>query len=114
LILDPKTNRSIFNYLRVLSPNGSYVTVGGATARIFQALLFSPIIRTFIKKNVHVLGLKPNKDLDYINELFEAGELKPVIDGPYNLSSTVEAIQHFGEGKHKGKVTWSNRLIPPS
>ncbi|MCZ6873979.1 MAG: NAD(P)-dependent alcohol dehydrogenase [bacterium] len=104
LILDPKTNRSIFSYLRVLRPNGSYVTVGGATAWLFQALFFSPIIRSFIKKNVHVLGLKPNKDLDYINELFEAGELKPVIDGPYKLSRTVEAIRHFGEGKHKGKV----------
>ena len=42
--------------------------------------------------------------LDYINELFEAGEIKPVIDGPYKLSRTVEAIRHFGEGKHKGKV----------
>ena len=104
LILDPKTNRSIFNYLRVLRPNGSYVTVGGATARLFQALFFSPIIRYFIKKNVHVLGLKPNKDLDYMNELFEAGEIKPVIDGPYKLSRTVEAIRHFGEGQHKGKV----------
>jgi len=104
LILDPKTNRSIFNYLRVLRPNGSYVTVGGVTARIFQALLFSPFIRFFLKKHVHVLGLKPNKDLDYMNEPFEAGKRKPVIDGPYKLSSAVEAIQHFGEGKQKGKV----------
>ena len=39
-----------------------------------------------------------------MNELFEAGAIKPVIDGPYKLSRTVEAIQHFGEGKHKGKM----------
>ena len=44
LILDPKTNRSIFNYLRVLRPNGTYVTVGGVTARILQASLFAPFI----------------------------------------------------------------------
>ncbi len=104
LILDPKTNRSIFKYLRVLRPNGSYVTVGGVTARLFQALFFSPIIRFFIKKNVHVLGLKPNKDLDYMNELFEAGKIKPVIDGSHKLSSAIEAIRHFGEGNHKGKI----------
>lgn len=112
LILDPKTNRSIFKYLRVLKTNGSYVTVGGLTSRLFQALFFSPIIRFFYKKNVHVLGLKPNKDLDYINELFEAGQIKAVIDGPYELSSAVEAIQHFGEGNHKGKViiTMENEL----
>ena len=48
--------------------------------------------------------MKPNKDLDYMNELFEAGQFKPVIDGPYKLSSAIEAIQHFGEGNHKGKV----------
>ena len=104
LILDPKTNRSIFKYLRVLKPNGSYVTVGGLTTRLFQALFFSPIIRFFIKKNVHVLGLKPNKDLDYMNKLLEVGHVKPVIDGPYKLSNAIDAIQHFGEGNHKGKV----------
>ena len=104
LILDPKTNRSIFKYLRVLKPNGSYVTVGGVTARLFQAVFLSSIIRFFYKKNVHVLGLRPNKDLDYMNELFEAGRIKPVIDGPHKLSSAIEAIRHFGEGNHKGKV----------
>ena len=96
----------------MLKPHGSYVTVGGETARLLQALFLSPIIRFFFKKNVTVLALKPNKDLDYINELFEAGQIKPAIDGPYNISSTAEAIQHFGEGNHKGKViiTMENEL----
>ena len=83
LILDPKTNRSIFKYLRVLNPNGSYVTVGGLTARLFQALFLGPLVRMFSKKNICIVALKPNKDLVYINELFEAGKIKPVIDGPY-------------------------------
>ncbi len=39
-----------------------------------------------------------------MNELFEAGKVKPVIDGPYKLSEVPQAIQHFGEGNHKGKV----------
>ncbi len=104
LILDTKTNRSIFKYLRVLSPNGTYVTVGGSTARLFQALFLGPIIRRFSKKSVCLVNLKPNKDLDYLNELFEAGQVKPVRDGPYKLSEVPEAIQYFGEGKHKGKV----------
>ncbi len=104
LILDTKTNRSIFKYLRVLSPQGSYVTVGGLTDRLIQALFLGPIIRRFSKKRVCLVALKPNQDLDYINELFEAGKVKPVIDGPYQLSEVPEAIQYFGEGKHKGKV----------
>ena len=104
LILDPKTNRSIFSYLPVLKPNGSYVTVGGLTPRLFQALFLSSLIVLLFKKNVQLLGLKPNKDLDYINELFEAEKIKPVIDGPYKLSDGIEAIRHFGEGKHQGKI----------
>jgi len=36
LIFDVKTNRSIFDYKRALSPNGIYVTVGGKTSRILQ------------------------------------------------------------------------------
>ena len=39
-----------------------------------------------------------------MNELFEAGKVKPVIDGPYKLSEIPKAIRYFGEGKHKGKV----------
>lgn len=107
LILDTKTNRSIFNYLRVLNPGGTYVTVGGSTPRLLQALLLGPIIRQLSGKNVRLVGLKPNKDSAYVNDLFEAGKLKPVIDGPYSLSEIPKLIQYFGEGKHKGKVVIS-------
>ena len=55
LILDTKTNRSIFKYLRVLSPQGAYVTVGGATPRLFQALFLAPIIRLFSNKRVRIV-----------------------------------------------------------
>ncbi len=39
-----------------------------------------------------------------MNELFEAGKVKPVIDGPYKLDEVPEAFRLFGEGDHKGKV----------
>jgi NADPH:quinone reductase-like Zn-dependent oxidoreductase len=104
LILDVKTNRSIFDYMRALSPNGIYVTVGGSSARLLQALFLGPWISMFTKKRVRIVLLKANKDLAYMNELFEAGKVKPVIDGPYKLSEVPEAIRYFGEGNHKGKV----------
>jgi NADPH:quinone reductase-like Zn-dependent oxidoreductase len=104
LILDVKTNRSIFDYARALSPNGIYVTVGGSMARLFQALILGPWISMISKKKIRIVGLKPNKDLAYMIELFEAGKVKPVIDGPYKLSEVPEAIRYFGEGNHKGKV----------
>jgi len=104
LILDVKTNRSIFDYTRALSPNGMYVTVGGSMTRLFQALFLGPWISMISKKKIRVVGLKQNKDLAYMNELFEAGKVKPVIDGPYTLSEVPEAIRYFGEGNHIGKV----------
>jgi NADPH:quinone reductase-like Zn-dependent oxidoreductase len=107
LILDVKTNRSIFDYMRALSPNGIYVSVGGSMARIFQALFLGPWISMFCKKKIRIVGLKPNKDLAYMNELFEAGKVKPVIDGPYKLSDVPEALRFFGKGSHKGKIVIS-------
>ena len=83
LILDVKTNRSIFDYTRALCRNGIYVTVGGSIGRLLQALLLAPWISMIHKKHIRIVALKPNKDLAYMNELFEAGKIKPVIDGPY-------------------------------
>ena len=107
LILDAKTTRSVFHCARALSPGGIYVTCGGASRCIMQALLLAPWIKLTGKKKVRVVFLKANKDLAYMAELFEAGKLKPVVDGPYGLSQVPDAMRHFGTGRHKGKVVIS-------
>jgi NADPH:quinone reductase-like Zn-dependent oxidoreductase len=104
LILDVKTNRSPFAYARVLNPNGTYVTVGGNILRLFQALVLSPLMSRFYNRHVRIVALKPNKDLAYMSELFEAGKLVPVIDEPYKLADVPEAFRLFGTGDHKGKI----------
>lgn len=104
LILDVKTQRSILDCARALSPHGIYVTVGGSMPRLFQALFLWPWISMIRKKSIRLVVLKPNKDLAYMKELFEAGKVVPVIDGPYKLSELPEAMRYFGEGRHKGKV----------
>ena len=108
LILDAKTTRSTFDYLRALSSKGKYVTVGGYLNRLFPMFLLKPWISIFSTKRIQIVALKPNKDLNYISELFEAGKIRPVIDGPFNLSQLPEAIQYFGEGRHQGKVVIVN------
>jgi len=106
LILDNKTNRSTFAYLRALKPNGVYVTTGGSIPRLLQAFLLGPLISLFTKKKIHIVILKPNKDLEYMKELFEKG-LKPVIDRPFKLNELPQAMRYFAEGKHKGKLVIS-------
>jgi len=104
LILDVKTNRSMFDYTRALCRNGSYVTVGGSLFRLLEALFVRPWISMISKKQIFIVALKPNKDLVYMNKLFEAGKVKPVIDGPYKMDEIHKAFRIFGKGDHKGKV----------
>jgi len=104
LILDVKTNRSMFDYARALNRNGVYVTVGGSTSRLFQALFLGPWISMITKKHIRIVALKKNKDLLYMNKLFEAGKIKPVIYGHYKLHEVPEAFKVFGKGEHKGKI----------
>ena len=104
LILDVKTDRSVFDYWRALSSNGIYVTVGGRSARILQLVFIGSLISMTGSKKLTLIMHKPNKDLNLLNELFESGKLKPVIDRCFPLSETAKAFQYFGEGHFKGKI----------
>lgn len=111
LILDAKTNRSPFAYLRALAPGGHYITVGGDLARLIQVVLLKRIIRKLNKKGMDVVALKPNQGLDYLERLYAEGKIKPLIDGPYTLDDVPRLVQYFGEGKHIGKIVvkpWSS------
>ena len=104
MILDVKTNRSPLAYARALNPHGTYVTVGGSIPRLLEALVLSPLMTRLSNKHVRMVGLKQNKDLAYMNELFEAGKLVPVIDRVYKLADVPEAFRLFGAGDQKGKI----------
>src|SRR5690349_9230194 len=104
LILDTKTTHSPFAYAQSLQPNGTYATVGGDLSRLLQFVIFGWWIQQTTNKTVRLIRLRQNQDLAYLNERFEAGQLAPVIDGPYRLSEGREALRHFGAADHKGKV----------
>ncbi|NRF94213.1 NAD(P)-dependent alcohol dehydrogenase [Paenibacillus frigoriresistens] len=105
LILDVVGNRSIFDYKRSLSPNGTYVMVGGSMARIFQVLFLGAWISMIGSKKMGILIHKPNiNDQNFMKELFEAGKVVSVIDRRYPLSEVAEALRYLGEGHPKGKV----------
>jgi NADPH:quinone reductase-like Zn-dependent oxidoreductase len=67
-------------------------------------LLIGPLIAMARKKKMRLVVLKPNKDLAYLSELFEAGKVKPVLDQRRTLNELPEAMRHFGTGNHQGKV----------
>lgn len=104
LILDCKTNKSPFSYLRALKPTGTYVTIGGNLTNLISVLFWSKIFSLFSSKRLRILSLKPNEGLDEIAKLVIQHKITPEIDGHYSLEDTPRLIQYFGEGKHKGKI----------
>ena len=107
LIVDTRTNRRPSDYLRALNPGGTYATVGGALMRdLFRVAIYGLWSRRAMGKTLRLVGLKANRDLPLLNERFEAGQLVPVIDGPYALSEGREAFRRFGAGEHLGKIVF--------
>ena len=105
LIIDTRTNRRPLEYLRSLNRGGTYATVGGAELkRLFAVLLVGWAIRLATGKRLRLIAFKANKDLPYLNDRCEAGQLVPVLDGPYTLNQGADALRYYGAGNHKGKV----------
>jgi NADPH:quinone reductase-like Zn-dependent oxidoreductase len=105
LVIDTKTNRWPLGYLRSLNPGGTYATVGGDEMKLlFAVLLVGWAIRLATGKKLRLIAYKANKDLPYLDDRFEAGQLAPVLDGPYTLNQGADAFRHFGAGNHRGKV----------
>ncbi|MEY8738369.1 NAD(P)-dependent alcohol dehydrogenase [Bacillales bacterium AN1005] len=105
LVLDVVGNRSVFQWKRVINPDGKYVMIGGSTHFILQLLLLGRLVKKTENKKVGLLIHKPNKeDQDFLRDLYVAGKLVPVIDKRYSLNQVSEAINYLGEGQAKGKV----------
>jgi len=97
--------RSIFDYRRALSPEGTYVMVGGAMAQVYQAMILGPFISmTGSKKMTNLAAMSSQEDLVFMKELIEAGKVVPVIDRRYPLREVAKALRYYGEGHSQGKV----------
>jgi NADPH:quinone reductase-like Zn-dependent oxidoreductase len=92
-------------YKRALTPQGRYVMAGGTQAQIFQSMLLSSIMSEKDGRTMGGLFANPDQDdLMYLKELFEAGEVKSVIDRRYTLTDAAEALGYLGEGHARGKI----------
>jgi NADPH:quinone reductase-like Zn-dependent oxidoreductase len=105
LILAVAGYRSIFDYRPALSLSGTYVSIGGAMAQTFQAMLLGPWISMTGTRKMGAMLARPNQqDLLTMKELIEAGQVVPIVDRCYPLSEVAEAIRHYGKGHTRGKV----------
>ena len=104
LILDVRTKRSPFAFVRVLKPGGTYVTIGGTSFRMLQISLLGGLISRISNRNILLRILEPNGGLVEMAELFETGRLTPVVDGPYPLEQVPEAVKRFSDARQIGRI----------
>jgi NADPH:quinone reductase-like Zn-dependent oxidoreductase len=108
LILDIAATHSMRSFAPLLKPTGRYVVAGGALSRIFQSMLLGPLFSLFGSKKFGNLMAQPNqKDLKFLKELFEKGQLKPAIDKIYPLREVKEGLRYLQDGRAQGKVVIS-------
>ena len=108
LIVDGCVRRSMFDCRRALAPEGIYAIIGGSLPRIYQALLFGLWASVTRRgRQFRLVYEGPNKGLEDLTALIEAGSIHPVVDRVFQLSDAPEALRYFAEGRHKGKVVIS-------
>ncbi|HEY3420627.1 MAG TPA: NAD(P)-dependent alcohol dehydrogenase [Methanomassiliicoccales archaeon] len=105
LILDTVARRSIFDYRRVMAPDGLYVLVGGSRYAIFQALVLGPLVSIGGKRmTINPWNVDNDEDMRFLLELHERGKLSPVIDRKVTLGEVPEALTYLSKGLALGKV----------
>jgi NADPH:quinone reductase-like Zn-dependent oxidoreductase len=104
LILAANGDRSIWDYRRALSAEGTYVMTGGSNRQLTHALLFGPLLSMGRQKFGNLL-MKPNQtDLLFLKALCEEGKVRPMIDRRFPLSEAPAAVRYVEEGRARGKV----------
>jgi NADPH:quinone reductase-like Zn-dependent oxidoreductase len=107
LIYDAVGNRSIFDYMRALSPQGKCVIAGfTGLPRLFEQMILGPRMSKAEGKQIIGQGMAATsqQNLLAIKELLESGKVASVIDRSYALRDTAEAIRYLERGHARGKV----------
>jgi len=108
LILDNVGNHSLLECRRALTPRGRYVLVGGPSGRWLDPLpraLEAFLLSRFVSQDMGMFLAELNKkDLNLLNDLMQAGKVRPVVDRRYRLGEVPAAIGYLEQGHARGKV----------
>ena len=108
LIIDMVSNHSLSKNRQVLTPDGTFVIVGGGKGNWLGPIM-TPIkaamLSPFVDQGFAMVLAEMNQpDLKVLGELMQAGEVNPVIDSRYRLSDVATAIRQSEEGHTRGKI----------
>ena len=108
LILDNVGNRSMFEYLKVLEPNGILVSIASAKGDWygpFQHFITAALISPFVDNKMLFFVAEMNgQDLSILANLMGEGKVKTVIDRRFKLDEVPDAIRYSETGRARGKI----------
>lgn len=106
IIFDAVGKRSFSECKRALTPHGVYLSTAISMVALPHVLWTS--ITGGKRAKVAATGLRPAgeraKDLIFLRELIEAGQLRSVIDRNYPLEQAAEAHRYVDQGHKRGNV----------
>jgi NADPH:quinone reductase-like Zn-dependent oxidoreductase len=109
LVLDIAGSRPWREVSRVLEPHGTLVIVGGPKGNHWIGPL-AHIIRMRLaaqgasQKVVFFVAKFNREDFMVLKEMFETGQVEPVVDRTYPLERISEAMRYLGTGHARAKV----------
>jgi len=106
-IVDTDSHHSMLSVRKALRPNGVYVTLGGTSLPIIDALTVGPVVSLATDKSAGLLlWWKPFNpdDVETLTALIATGAVKPVIDRTFPLAEVVDALTWVNDGHARGKV----------
>jgi NADPH:quinone reductase-like Zn-dependent oxidoreductase len=103
-IIDVQARRGVADYARALKPGGVFVMVGGPLGRIFINFALGQVLSRRDDKTLGLLPHVANGGLDSFIELFEAGQVTPIIDRSFTLEQVPEAMRYYSSAQAIGKV----------
>ena len=108
LMLDIAGSKSWRQCRRVLTPNARLVIVGGEgnpligplghIAAMWLGAKLGSRTATFFVADLN------RPDLDFLGELLQTGQLKPVVEKRYGLTEVADALRYMGDGHARGKL----------
>ncbi|HZR95527.1 MAG TPA: NAD(P)-dependent alcohol dehydrogenase [Gaiellaceae bacterium] len=104
LVVDNAGGRSPLTLRSLLAPSGTLVVVGAARNPITH-LLATVALNPFVRQTLRgfIAKLK-REDLQFVADLVEAGEIRPIVDRTYTLQETRDAVRYLEGGHARGKV----------
>lgn len=92
LVVGVNGGRRIGDYLRVLSPEGRCVYIGGTLRQAVGLLMFGKLRSSVRKGRLRFFIMRATKDdLMFLRQLLLDGKIKPVLDRNFSLSAVPDA-----------------------